>query len=572
MKNIGKYAAFALLGLLIGFIFFGNNEAEPVSEDTSNMTVNGRWTCSMHPQIEGQENGTCPLCAMDLVYMATADTLISKNQFKLSDNALALANVQTISVGQGTKADLSLKLSGTISTNTETDAIQTTLFDGRIDQLYANYIGKKVRKGQEIGLIYSPELYLAQDKLLTSISYRETHQKLYNAARNTLGLWKMTDEQIDAMLESGTPMMNFPLYADVTGTVTEVMAAEGNYYSQGTPLFKTSDLRTVWAVFDAYESDLEFLEVGQEVKLKFTAHPGESISAKISLIEPIVNSVSRTVSVRVVLNNKDNKFKPGMFVEGTINKSINADAMVSIPKSAVLWTGKRSVVYQKPFPDKPIFEMTEVLLGKRLENEYEVLDGLQPGDVIVSEGTFTIDAAAQLNGKKSMMSKGTMDDMDKIPNDSRMKLKDVPTKININAGFEKEFDGILKNYMALKDALVQTDPWLATKEAQSLLNNISSSTNNNEVQSHLQKISLSLERIINSKDVVKQRRAFKNLSEIMLFLAPSMNKLRGTVYVQHCDCVDGFTGGSWLSYDEKILNPYFGDEMLTCGRIEKTLN
>lgn len=427
LKKIGIYSAFLIVGLLLGNIFF-MPKTEITGVPSSVMSEKtGKWTCAMHPDVDGQERGSCPLCNMDLVFMdSQVDSELADSQFKMSDDAMALANVETTIVANSTAEVMSMSLSGTITTNKETDAVQTTLFDGRIDALYTNVVGENVRKGQQIGLVYSPELYSAQDKLLTSASYKQTHQKLYDAARYTLGLWKMTDVQIDVMLATGKPMMNFPLYADVTGTVVEVLAAEGNYYSKGDPLFKISDLNTVWAIFDAYESQLAFLRVGQEVEIGLLSFPNETIRAKISFIEPIINDIKRTVPIRVVIDNGKGLLKPGMLIEAEVKEIMFEEGLISIPKSAVLWTGRRSVVYTKPFEDQAIFEMTEVELGKQLNNTYQVLEGLELGDVIVTEGTFTIDAAAQLSGKKSMMTKDTV--YHKIHNHEKMNeiLKVIP--------------------------------------------------------------------------------------------------------------------------------------------------
>ncbi|MDT0540969.1 efflux RND transporter periplasmic adaptor subunit [Croceitalea sp. P059] len=437
LKKLITYFVFAIIGLLLGYFIFGTTSE--VSDLEINESVNpiGKWSCSMHPQIDDEENGVCPLCNMDLVFTSDVKEKLSSYQFRMSDDAITLANIQTIRVGIEPPNNSILKLSGVITTNKENDAVQTTLFDGRIDKLYQNSIGEKIRKGQEIGLIYSPELYAAQDKLLTSISYRDTHKKLFNSARNTLGLWKLNDKQIEEILEAGKPIVNFPLFADVTGTITEILASEGGYYSQGDPLFKTSDLRTLWGEFDAYESQLSFLKIGQEIDIQLTSFPNEKINAKITYIEPLVNKEKRTVLVRVFIKNQKGILKPGMFAKALVNQvNLNKELPI-LPKSAVLWTGKRSVVYKKPFSDKSIFEMVEVELGRRLGDFYEIQSGIREGDVIVNEGAFTIDAAAQLKGKKSMMSNKTIDSEIHHHENMKMELKDVPEKKDLSAHYNR---------------------------------------------------------------------------------------------------------------------------------------
>lgn len=409
LKKIGIYCVILLSGILLGYIFFMPDTTTLPGPSSESMETVVKWTCSMHPEIDGKENGTCPLCNMDLVYMDTqSSNEISVSQFKMTKEAVALANIETSIVSLANIENSTILVSGKIKTNSETDRLQTTLLDGRIDNFYINSIGKRVRKGQQIGVMYSPELYLAQDKLLSSVSYKEKNMKLYLAARNTLGLWKMTDEQIDELIRSKTPLNNFPLYSDVSGTVTEVFALQGQYFKQGDVLFKTSDLRTVWAEFDVYESQLNSLQIGQEVLITSATFNSNGIKAAVNFIEPVINELKRTATVRVVIPNKKNLLKPGMIVSGEISQFKTDNTMISVPKSAVLWTGKRSLVYKQVSESEPVFEPTEVLLGKRLSDHYEVLNGLSVGDIIVSEGAFTVDAAAQLNGSKSMMSSNSV--------------------------------------------------------------------------------------------------------------------------------------------------------------------
>lgn len=405
LKKIGIYSIVLMLGLLLGYLFFSTSEEPIISKkETISDMKQGKWTCAMHPKVKREEKGSCPLCSMDLVYMDTSDLVLKESQFEMTNEAIALAGVQTTTIVTESHKNQTVRLSGKIVSNQKTDAVQTSLFNGRVEKLFANFVGKKVYKGQKIGLIYAPDLYLAQDKLLGSISYKETHKSLFDAARNTAGLWKMTDAQIDTMLAQGKPIVNFPIYADVTGTVTEVLAKEGEFYNQGQPLFRTSDLRNVWVVFDVYEDQLPAIKEGQEIEVFVTNLNRKPIRSKVSFVEPVIDELTRTVAVRATLDNKVGTLKPGMFAEASLTRKIDADSTIVIPRSAVLWTGKRSLVYKKPIADRNIFEMSEIELGQRFGEFYEVIKGLKVGEVIVTEGAFTIDAAAELNGKKSMIS------------------------------------------------------------------------------------------------------------------------------------------------------------------------
>lgn len=408
-KNI-LYIGLALIGgLIAGYLLFGGNSNDgPVSEHNHNQESKSgeMWTCSMHPQIMQPEPGDCPICGMDLIPMESATDGLAENQFKMSVNAVALANISTTKVGSSTSGDSTLKLSGTIEENEKAVATQASYFDGRIEKLFINFEGEEVRNGQRLATIYSPELVSAQQELIIAASLKESQPALYTAVRNKLNLWKLTEKQIQQIEQSGQIQEIFPLYANVSGTVSEIMVEAGDYVKQGSPLFKIANLNTVWAVFDAYENQVSLLKEGQNIGIVTKAYPDKKFDAIISFINPVLNSATRTVEVRAVLNNPKGELKPGMFVAGVLGLSRKTeDDMVIIPESAVLWTGERSVVYLKTDPNNPVFEMREIILGNAINGGYVALSGLQNGDEIVTNGTFTVDAAAQLQGKKSMMNK-----------------------------------------------------------------------------------------------------------------------------------------------------------------------
>jgi len=182
------------------------------------------------------------------------------------------------------------------------------------------------------------------------------------------------------------------------------MVAEGDYVSKGQALMGLHNLGSVWAEFDVYENQLSQLEKGTAIAVTAKAYPNEIFNAIISFIDPILNIETRTVRVRATLDNADGRFKPGMFVSAALKeRSPTTSAAIVIPTSAVLWTGKRSLVYVKQETQAPSFEMREVILGTLTGENYTIVSGLENGEEVVTNGAFTVDAAAQLQGKKSMM-------------------------------------------------------------------------------------------------------------------------------------------------------------------------
>ncbi len=210
---------------------------------------------------------------------------------------------------------------------------------------------------------------------------------------------------IESIESSGTVQTVIEVVSNTGGIVTDRLVNMGDYVSQGTQLFKIADLSRVWILFDAYESDLQFLHKGDKISFTIQALPGKDYSGTIAFIDPVIDPVTRVAKVRVESGNQSGKLKPEMFVTGIVSSSPDEYLNnVIIPRSAVLWTGKRSIVYVKQTgTDEPVFKNREIGLGPILGESYVVTDSLSEGEEIVTNGTFSVDAAAQLEMKPSMM-------------------------------------------------------------------------------------------------------------------------------------------------------------------------
>ncbi|MDQ7918291.1 efflux RND transporter periplasmic adaptor subunit [Mesonia sp. MT50] len=566
MKKYIIYSIILIGGILLGYLFFGTSEDNTTTSkhDETVETVEQMWTCSMHPQIMQEEPGDCPICGMDLIEAESGAEGLAMNEIKMTENAMALANIQTTVVGSSSSANDNgmLSLSGKIAANEENNSVQASYFDGRIENLNLNYKGQQVKRGQLLASIYAPNLVAAQQELLTAASLKESQPALYKAVRNKLKNWKLSESQINAIESSGKARENFPIYATVSGTVSEVMAREGDYVKQGQPILKVSNLNSVWAQFDAYENQISGLQEGQKIKIMANAYPNKEFDAVVSFIDPLLNNATRTVTVRATLKNTDNLFKPGMFVTGKLEGSTEkASERISVPSSAVMWTGERSLVYIKTNPNSPVFEMREVSIGARTGENYVIKDGLTNGDEIVTNGTFTVDAAAQLQGKKSMMNQEKEDK-------SAEKMLDM--EINLSASFQKKFIEILPPYLEMKDAFVASDAAQVSASAKATLSALKS-LKTDELgkmeQSHISKTLEMLEAIAQSDDLEKQRDHFVILNENIIPIAMNVEKADPVFYVQKCPMANNNNGGMWLSTEKDILNPYYGEAMLTCGSV-----
>ncbi|GGG96171.1 hypothetical protein GCM10011416_12380 [Polaribacter pacificus] len=589
MKKYIVYIGILAVGLLLGWVIFGKSSNQETEQNHDAVAAtNQMWTCSMHPQIMQPEPGDCPICGMDLIPAESSAEGLMADQFKLTENAMALANIQTSTVGNRAAEDNALKLSGKIVANEEANTVQVSYFSGRIEHLNISSTGEEVRKGQLLATIYSPELYAAQQELITAASLKESQPALYKAVRNKLKLWKLSENQINQIEETGKVKENFPVYATVSGTVTEKLVEQGDYIKQGQPLLKIANLNTVWGNFDVYENQIDRFKKGQEVMITTNAYPNKEFKGKVDFIDPVLNTKTRTVTLRVVLSNKDDVFKPGMFVTANIEGSTaKNDEVLSIPASSVLWTGERSVVYLKTNPDQPIFEMREIKLGNQIGNEYEVVEGLFVGNEIVTNGTFTVDAAAQLQGKKSMMNKdggkvmtgheGHLG-MDNNASNKQTDHTNMNERLEVSEKFQQQLNSVYNEYINLKDALVKEDSKSTSTSASTLLNNLTKVDmkllSDNKAHNHWMslegEIKSSATSISETSVIKAQRDHFKHLSS-HLINAVQLFGVNEKVYVEFCPMADNNNGAYWLSKEEKVINPYFGEAMLTCGEVKQVI-
>lgn len=410
MNNIfsNKYFRFSLIliaGIFLGWIFFHSAPTKEVKHDhgaeTAKETI---WTCAMHPQIRMHEPGKCPICAMELIPLSQGGTTTDPGAIHLTKEAAQLANVLTSIVSKQNPVK-ELRLYGKVQADERLLQSQVSYFPGRIEKLLVNFTGEVVRKGQTLAVIYSPDLVTAQQELLETVATKESQPSLYEASKDKLRQWKLTDKQIASIENSGKVKTEFEVFANTTGIVSARRVNNGDYISPGSVLFDVADLTHVWIMFDAYESDLPYLSQGQDVTFTIQALPGVDYSGNITFIDPVLDPVTRVARVRIEVGNQGGKLKPEMFATGIVKANLNEfkDKMV-IPRTAVLWTGKRSLVYVKQIgTEEPVFKIREIELGTMLGSSYVVMSGLNDGEEIVTQGAFSVDASAQLEGKPSMM-------------------------------------------------------------------------------------------------------------------------------------------------------------------------
>lgn len=374
------------------------------------------WTCSMHPQIQLPDQGQCPICFMDLIEVPKAgprDKPQSLRQISFDERARRLARVEVTSVISSDSA-VQTRLVGKVEYDETYMGRITAWVSGRIDRLDVAYTGAVVKKGQVVAQIYSPELLTAQAELIqaaesyevalkgTSKLLLKSSKRNMQASKEKLRLLGLSKGRIQAILSRKAPADHINITAPMGGIVIRKDVVEGVYVKTGTSLFTIADLRHLWVVLEAYESDLGRIKLGQDVEFSVEAFPGHPFHGKVVYIDPLVDPKSRTVRVRLNVDNSDGQLVPGMFVQALVNRASGPrKAILLIPASAPLLTGKRALVYVEI--REGVYEGREVVLGPKNGEFYEVRFGLAEGERVVSRGGFKIDSAIQIQARPSMM-------------------------------------------------------------------------------------------------------------------------------------------------------------------------
>jgi RND family efflux transporter MFP subunit len=284
--------------------------------------------------------------------------------------------------------------------------------EGWVERLFVNFTGAPVRAGQPLLEVYSPDLVTAQEELLLAKRFltqanesggtqaRENAEDLLSAARRRLEYWDIPQELIRAIEAEGTVNRTLTLRAPTSGFVLEKNVVEGARIAPGMELFRVGDLSRVWVDAEVFEKDLSTVKTGQHAMVGFETYPGEMFHGSVTYVYPSVSSDARTGRVRIELPNPDLKIKPGMYAQVELHGA-DVEETLLIPRSAVLQTGERSMVFHR-MADGQLHPM-EVVTGLSSGDQIQVLSGLREGHVVVSSATFLIDAESNLGAAMAAM-------------------------------------------------------------------------------------------------------------------------------------------------------------------------
>jgi Cu(I)/Ag(I) efflux system membrane fusion protein len=598
------------------------------------------YTCSMHPSVRLPDpDAKCPICFMELIPVAEDGGEGSELRVTMSASAAAMSRIETAPVGRFFPT-AEVRLYGKMTYDETSVARLTAYFPGRIERLFVNYLGVPVAKGDHMAELYSPELLAAFEELRqtkaasesghpSSNLVRSVTRDTLSAVREKLRLFGVTPEQIAAVEDGSFDSDRVTIYAPIGGVVTHLAVREGDYVQTGAPIATIADLSRLWLDMEAYESQLPMLRWGQRVTFTVEAHPGETFEGRIAFIEPMVDERTRTAVVRVAVENPERRLKPGMFASAVVRTRVAADgAVVSnelagrwvspmhptvvkdgpgqcdicgmdmvpaeslgvvgdptgveeplvIPRTAVLFTGTRSVVYvQVPNAEKPTYEGRSVLLGPRAGDFYIVRDGLNRGESVVVNGAFRIDSAMQIAAKPSMMTPGGGGGGNPHAGHGGMEgdsMPEMPTRVPVPDSFVFALKPVYSAYLDAQEALAADDLGgfvQAASDAKTALGFVEEAGLVGEPLAEWRRAAsrLRVENAITSIDTARTR--FERMSEGVIALQRRFGH-RGSETWNLANCPMAFDnkGADWLQRGTQINNPYFGGQMLRCGDIRES--
>jgi len=422
----------------------------------------GSYICPMLCTPPQSEPGRCPVCKMELV-PATSSGKSDPLAVNIDPAARRIANIQTATV-RDIPVVRTITSIGELQYDEGSQKTLAAYVDGRLEKLYADYTGVVVRKGDELGVVYSPRLYTsqvefllakkAQSRMRTSSLPRidvtaSTRKRLLEAG--------MAESQIVELEKSGEAMSRLPLVAPISGTVIAKMAEEGQYVKEGQPIYKLADLSNVWLILKLFPEDAAHVYFGQKVTAEVQSHPGQDFTGRVAFIDPDVDPQTRTVGVRVVVSNNQGQLKIGDYARATISVPVGINAgntsspvrydpdlagkfisprhphiirnaagncplcgialvpasqlgfastpdessSLVVPRNAVLMAGNNSVVYVETEPGR--FEIRNVKLGPATGDDIVIIEGVAKGEVVATRGNFLIDSQMQLAGNPSLI-------------------------------------------------------------------------------------------------------------------------------------------------------------------------
>ena len=531
----------------------------------------------MHPWIKSDKPGNCTICGMTLTAVYEGDQGIDAGEgiVSLGTNTIQAIHVAT-EIVQEAPLRRTLRFAGTIEDDDSKHRLLSAYVAGRIDRLFVNYQGAEVKEGEPLALLYSPMLLTAQREYLAlkqQADLGESTRSLLAAAGQRLRQLGLSDPQISGLNDVALTNIHTEVRAPMTGTVVKRLAYEGEYVMEGQKLFELADFSTMWFQFDAYEQDLPWLALGQEVVVTTPSVTGKTFAGKIAFIDPNVRDLSRSVRVRVEIPNplmladgrEQRLLRHRLFAEATVQ--LAAPSALLVPRTAVLMPDHRPLAYV----DKGggAYEQRAIKLGRRGDSSWEVLEGLTAGEAVVTQGNLLIDAQAQLNSGGSPIH----------DHGAAVSSPDNPAGLPTATAFDEPQQALLNELFAVADKLgvaLAADNLIAfnaaTHPLHALVPKVADVLNDLKGWSTIASQLNQSGHLAEAKDLAEARKAFHGfvtpVTEVALGLR--RNTTNAVPRIFQCPMTKrSFEGAPanarWIQLTPETRNPYYGAAMLDCG-------
>ncbi|MEJ5166732.1 MAG: efflux RND transporter periplasmic adaptor subunit [Thermoanaerobaculia bacterium] len=364
-----------------------------------------QYTCPMHPEVISEKEGKCPKCGMDLVPVEKnkEQKVSSLGEVKTKENVLAASGIEKEKAYKGKLSSI-IKTVGYVLPDERRVKTYYTKVSGWIEKLYLNFEGQYIEKGQPILSIYSQELYSAQSEFLSAKKayeeskssefevFRKSTKILYENSKRKLLLLDVPDDFIEKLEKEGEIQKNITLYSPFSGFVIGKDVYEGKKIESGMELFKIADLSVVWIEGSVYEAVAPFISLKQRSIIELPFDPSYKKEVELSYIYPYINEDTRTIKVRLEVENKDLKLMPNMYVDLKIK--LKEEEGIIIPSSAIIDTGLKKIVFVEMGENNFVGREIEVSL---IEDEKTIIkSGLKEGEVVASRGLFLLDSEARI--------------------------------------------------------------------------------------------------------------------------------------------------------------------------------
>jgi len=400
MKRIGLLTVLGLLAACRGDAPVSRDAVPPagVAGDHPGHAEIAYYTCSMHPSVRSETPGNCPICGM---------TLVPVSREEVESGTITIDAQRRQTIGVTTQVVTRRPLVRTIRAVGRVAYDQTRLTDvslklrGWVGEVFADQPGMRVRRGDPLFTLYSPELFAAQEELLAAVASQHAARDsaapdradyLVDAARRRLRLWDISEAAVERVVRGAKALEYVPILAPASGYVIRKEVLPGAAVEPGMLLYRIADLDRVWLEADIYESDLGLVRIGDPVRITTPYAPNTTLEGHVSFLYPYLDDAPRTGRVRIDLDNQDAALRPDMYADVVIEKSLGE--RLAVPEDAVLFAGERSYVFVDLGEGRLKPQGVEV--GVRAGDWIEIVAGVNTGDTVVTSGNFLVAAESRL--------------------------------------------------------------------------------------------------------------------------------------------------------------------------------